>query len=188
MTSIKRPSRRKFLLLAGATTAGVIAAPSFPMPAIALPVAPYKRSLAFHNLRTGDKLDIVYWADGKYIADASREIARVMRDGRTDEVHSIDNRLVDLMARVRGTLRTSEPIQVVCGYRSPETNEMLHETTEGVASNSLHMEGEAVDLRVIDRPLAYVRRVAVSLKAGGVGYYPHSNFVHIDVGPVRQWS
>ena len=79
------------------------------MPAIALPVAPYKRSLAFHNLRTGDKLDIVYWAEGKYLPGASREIARVMRDGRTDEVHSIDNRLVELMARLRGTLRSSEP-------------------------------------------------------------------------------
>ncbi|HEX4195724.1 MAG TPA: YcbK family protein [Stellaceae bacterium] len=188
MTSIKRPTRRKFLLLAGATSAGVMAAPSFPMPAIALPFASYKRSLAFHNLRTGDKLDIVYWADGRYIPDASREIARVMRDGRTDEVHSIDNRLVELMQRLRSTLRSSEPIQVVCGYRSPETNAMLHETTEGVASNSLHMDGEAVDLRLIDRPLAYVRRVAVGLKAGGVGYYPHSNFVHVDVGAVRQWS
>ena len=183
----KRLTRRNFIVLAGASAAGVIAAPSFPMPAIALPVAPYKRSLAFHNLRTGDKLDIVYWADGKYLPGASHEIARVMRDGRTDEVHSIDNRLVELMQKLRSTLRSSEPIQVVCGYRSPETNEMLHETTEGVASNSLHMDGEAVDLRVIDRPLRYVHRVAVSLKAGGVGYYPRSNFVHVDVGQVRYW-
>jgi uncharacterized protein YcbK (DUF882 family) len=187
MKAIKRQTRRNFLMLAGATAAGVIAAPSFPMPAIALPFADYKRSLAFRNLRTGEKLDIVYWADGKYISGASREIARVMRDGRTDEVHAIDNRLVDLMQKLRGTLRSSEPIQVVCGYRSPETNEMLHETTEGVASNSLHMEGEAVDLRLIDRPLGYVHRVAVSLRAGGVGYYPHSNFVHVDVGQVRHW-
>ena len=183
----KRLTRRNFIVLAGASAAGVIAAPSFPMPAIALPTGPYKRSLAFHNLRTGDKLDIVYWAEGKYLPGASREIARVMRDGRTDEVHSIDNRLVDLMQKLRSTLRSSEPIQVVCGYRSPETNAMLHETTEGVASNSLHMEGEAVDLRLIDRPLGYVHRVAVSLRAGGVGYYPHSNFVHVDVGQVRHW-
>ena len=188
MKSMKRVTRRNFLVVAGATTIGAIAAPSFPMPAIALPVAPYKRSLACRNLRTGDKLDIVYWADGQYLAEASREIARVLRDGRTDEVHTIDHRLVDLMARLRHTLRSSEPIQVVCGYRSPETNAMLQETTEGVASNSLHMEGEAVDLRVIDRPLRYVRKVAVGLKAGGVGYYPRSNFVHVDVGPVRQWS
>jgi uncharacterized protein YcbK (DUF882 family) len=187
MTAPKRVTRRNILVAAGATAIGAIAAPVFPMPAIALPIAPYKRSLAFHNLRTGDKLDIVYWAEGQYLPEASREIARVMRDGRTDQVHSIDHRLVDLMARLRGTLRSSEPIQVVCGYRSPETNEMLHETTEGVASNSLHMVGEAVDLRVIDRPLRYVRKVAVGLKAGGVGYYPHSNFVHVDVGPVRAW-
>jgi uncharacterized protein YcbK (DUF882 family) len=187
MKATKRHTRRNFLVLAGATAAGAIAAPSFPMPAIALPVARYKRSLAFHNLRTGDKLDIVYWAEGKYLPEATREIARVMRDGRTDEVHAIDHGLVDLMARLRGTLRSSQPIQVVCGYRSPETNEMLRETTEGVAANSLHMYGEAVDLRVVDRPLHYVHRVAVSLKAGGVGYYPHSNFVHVDVGTVRYW-
>jgi uncharacterized protein YcbK (DUF882 family) len=187
MTAPKRHTRRNILVAAGATAIGALAAPSFPMPAIALPAAPYKRSLACHNLRTGDKLDIVYWAEGKYLPEASREIARVMRDGRTDQVHTIDDRLVDLMARLRGTLRSTQPIQVVCGYRSPETNEMLHETTEGVAANSLHMYGEAVDLRVVDRPLRYVHRVAVSLKAGGVGYYPHSNFVHVDVGPIRHW-
>ena len=187
MTKAKRHTRRNFLMLAGATTAGLIAAPSFPMPALAFPTAPYKRSLAFRNLRTSEALDIVYWADGKFLAEVRPEIARVMRDGRTEQVHAIEDKLVDLMARLRGTLRSSEPIQVVCGYRSPETNELLHETTEGVASNSLHMVGEAVDLRVIDRPLGYVRRVAVSLKAGGVGYYPHSNFVHVDVGPVRTW-
>ena len=152
-----------------------------------MPIAPYKRSLAFRNLRTGELLDVVYWADGKYLPDATRAIARVMRDGRTDEVHSIDHGLVDLMTKLRSTLRSSQPIQVVCGYRSPETNEMLRETTEGVAANSLHMVGEAVDLRVIDRPLRYVHRVAVSLKAGGVGYYPRSNFVHVDVGRVRYW-
>src|SRR5690242_15433021 len=121
----KRHTRRTFLVAAGATAAGAIIAPSFPMPAIALPFAPYKRSLAFRNLRTGDKLDIVYWVDGKYLPEAGREIARVMRDGRTDEVHSIDHRLVELMARLKGTLRSSQPLQVVCGYRSPETNEML---------------------------------------------------------------
>lgn len=184
---MKRHTRRNFLMAAGATTIGAIAAPSFPMPAIAFPIAPYKRTLAFRNLRTGELLDIVYWADGNYLPEASREIARVLRDGRTDEVHSIDHRLVDLMTQLRGTLRSSQPIQVICGYRSPETNEMLRETTEGVAANSLHMVGEAVDLRVIDRPLRYVHRVAVSLKAGGVGYYPRSNFVHVDVGQVRYW-
>lgn len=187
MKAMKRHTRRNFFVVAGATAVGAMAAPSFPKPAIALPAAPYKRSLACRNLRTGDKLDIIYWADGQYLPEASREIARVLRDGRTDEVHSIDHRLVDLMQTLRSTLRSSEPIQVVCGYRSPETNEMLRETTEGVAANSLHMYGEAVDLRVIDRPLRYVHRVAVGLKAGGVGYYPHSNFVHVDVGPVRYW-
>ena len=187
MTETKRHARRDLLALGAAAVAGLIAAPLFPAPAIALPSAKYKRALAFRNLRTGDSLSLVYWAEGRYLPDAMQRIVHVMRDGRTDETHAIDHRLIDLMARLRSTLRSGEPLQIVCGYRSPETNEMLHETTEGVAANSLHMVGEAVDLRVHGRALSAVRRAALSLKAGGVGYYPHSNFVHIDVGPVRRW-
>lgn len=187
MKETKRYARRDLLGLAAAAVGGLIAAPLFPAPAIAVPRAPYKRALAFRNLRTGDALNLVYWAEGRYLPDAMQRIAFVMRDGRTDETHGIDHRLIDLMTRLRAILRSSEPLQVVCGYRSPETNEMLRETTEGVAANSLHMVGEAVDLRVHGRALPAVRRAALSLKAGGVGYYPHSNFVHVDVGPVRRW-
>jgi len=187
MKETKRHTRRKLLALAAAGAAGLTAAPLFPAPAIALPSAPYKRALAFRNLRTGDALDLVYWAEGRYLPEAMQRIAHVMRDGRTDEAHVIDHRLIDLMARLRATLGSNEPLQIICGYRSPETNEMLRETTEGVAANSLHMVGEAVDLRVHGRALSAVRRAALSLKSGGVGYYPRSNFVHIDVGPVRRW-
>lgn len=187
MTGTKRHARREFLALGVAAAAGLIAAPLFPAPAIALPSANYKRALAFRNLRTGNSLNLVYWAEGRYLPDAMQRVAQVMRDGRTDETHQIDHRLLDLMAKLRATLRSSEPLQIICGYRSPETNEMLRETTEGVAANSLHMVGEAVDLRVQGRALSAVRRAALSLKAGGVGYYPHSNFVHVDVGPVRRW-
>jgi hypothetical protein len=117
-----------------------------------------------------------------------QHIVYVMRDGRTDETHVIDHRLIDLMTRLRATLHTDEPLEVVCGYRSPETNEALRETTEGVAANSLHMIGEAVDLRVHGRGLAAVHRAALSLKAGGVGYYPRSNFVRCRAGaPLVVW-
>jgi uncharacterized protein YcbK (DUF882 family) len=187
MSETKRYARRDFLGLAAAAAGGLIAAPLFPAPALAVPRAPGKRALAFRNLRTGDSVDLVYWAEGRYLPDAMKRISYVMRDGRTDETHVIDHRLVDLMARLRVTLRTREPLHVVCGYRSPQTNEMLRETTEGVAAHSLHMAGEAVDLRVHGRALAAVRRAALSLRAGGVGYYPHSDFVHVDVGPVRRW-
>ncbi|HLI20201.1 MAG TPA: DUF882 domain-containing protein [Stellaceae bacterium] len=187
MNGGKRHARRDLLALAAAAAAGVIAAPLFPRPAIALTRAPYKRTLAFRNLRTGDQLSLVYWADGRYLPEAIELIAHVMRDGRTGETHPIDRRLIDLMARLRATLRSSEPLQIVCGYRSPATNALLRETSEGVAANSLHMAGAAVDLRVKGRGLAAVRRAALSLKSGGVGYYPRSNFVHIDVGPVRRW-
>jgi uncharacterized protein YcbK (DUF882 family) len=187
MNEAKRHARRDLFAFAAVAAAGAVAAPFFPAPAIALPSAPYKRALAFRNLRTGDALDLVYWAEGRYLPDAMQRIAHVMRDGRTDETHAIDHRLIDLMARLRASLRSAEPLQVVCGYRSPATNEMLRETTEGVAANSLHVVGEAVDLRVHGRALAAVHRAALSMKAGGVGYYPRSNFVHIDVGPVRRW-
>lgn len=182
MNETKRHARRDMLALAAAAATGLIAAP-----AIALPIAPYKRTLAFHNLRTGDSVSLVYWAEGRYLPDAMRRITYVLRDGRTDETYPIDPRLIDLMTRLRSTLRSSEPLQIICGYRSPETNEMLRETTEGVAANSLHMVGEAVDLRVEGRSLAAVHRAALSLEAGGVGYYPRSDFVHIDVGRVRRW-
>jgi len=187
MTEIKRHRRREFLGLAAAGVAGVIAAPNFPTPAIALPRGPNKRVLAFHHLHTGESLNLIYWADGCYLPDATHRINYLLRDFRTEEIHPIDPKLLDLLTRLRGTLRVSAPYLVIGGYRSPETNEMLHETTDGVAANSLHMAGEAIDLRVPGRSLAAVHRAALGLKAGGVGYYPRSDFVHVDVGRVRQW-
>jgi uncharacterized protein YcbK (DUF882 family) len=187
MKQAKRHRRREFLGLAAAAAAGLIAAPNFPTPAIALPRGPAKRALAFHHLHTGESLDLVYWADGNYLPDATHRINYLLRDFRTEQIHPIDPKLLDLLTRLRGTLRVSSPYLVIGGYRSPETNEMLHETTEGVATNSLHMVGQAIDLRVSGRPLSMVQRAALGLKAGGVGYYPHSDFVHVDVGRVRRW-
>ena len=115
------------------------------------------------------------------------QIAYLLRDFRTDTVHPIDLRLLDLLSLLRQRLFTDAPIQIISGYRSPQTNAMLEHETDGVSANSLHMEGEAIDLRVPGRSLALVQEAALGLHAGGVGYYPHSDFVHVDVGRVRRW-
>ncbi len=145
------------------------------------------RSVALSNLHTGEHLNTVYWADGKYIPDAMRRINWVLRDHHTDEVRRIDPELLDLLTALQTKLRTREPFQIISGYRSPATNAMLATMTDGVAQNSLHMQGMAVDIRVPDRSLVKVHRAAVSLSAGGVGFYPRSDFVHVDVGRVRYW-
>src|SRR5581483_7928012 len=103
-------------------------------------------------------------------------------------VHAIEPRLLDLLAGLHGRLGSSAPFSVISGYRSPETNEMLHERSAGVASHSLHMQGMAIDIRVSDRCRGDLHRTAVSMRAGGVGYYPALDFVHVDVGRVRYWG
>ena len=176
-------SRRQALTLLAGTAAALIAAPAIGAPRL----APDRRSLAFHNLHTGENLDLVYWSDGSYQPDALRQIDHVLRDFRTGDVHPIDPRLLDLLARVNGQLDSTGPFQVISGYRSPATNAMLRRDSEGVAKSSLHMQGQAIDVRVPDRALANLRRIAMNLRGGGVGYYPQSDFVHIDVGRVRYW-
>lgn len=188
MDTVSRGGRRRFLKLAGAAVASSVAAPFIIAgPAMASLRPPRRRSIAFHHLHTGEKVDVVYWADGHYQHGAMRHIDWVLRDFRNDAVHHIDPKLLDLLAVMRHQLRTIAPFMVISAYRSPATNAMLQATTEGVATNSLHLDGQAIDIRVPDRHLTAVHKVAVSLKAGGVGYYPHSDFVHVDTGKVRYW-
>lgn len=178
----KRHARRDILGLAVIAATGLIAAP-----AIALPHAPGRRALAFHNLHTGESVNVVYWAEGNYLRDATQRIEYLLRDFRNNKVHPIDPKLLDLLTGLRARLNTDAPYLVVSAYRSPETNAMLRRVSEGVATNSLHLEGRAIDLRVPGRSLSALHRTALALKAGGVGYYPHSDFVHLDVGRVRWW-
>ena len=182
MQSGPAEGRRRFLALAAGALVTTLAAP-----AIAAPRAPSRRAIALGHLATGEKLDLVYWADGHYQPAALKRIAWLMRDYRSDRIHPINPKLVDLLAALHQRLRVSGPLTVVCGYRSPESNALLASQHEGVATNSFHMAGSSVDLRVPGRSLAAVRNAALSLRGGGVGYYPHSNFVHVDVGPVRHW-
>src|SRR5438445_427279 len=145
------------------------------------------RSVALKNLHTGEHLNTVYWAEGRYVPDAMRRINWLLRDHYTDEVRRIDPELLDLLTKLQAKLRTREPFQILSGYRSPATNAMLASMTDGVAQHSLHMQGMAVDIRVPDRSLVKVQHAALSLAAGGVGFYPRSDFVHVDVGRIRHW-
>lgn len=173
-------SRRNFLKL------GMLAA--LPLPALAGPGhALAERRLGFHNLHTGEQADLPYWIEGNYVPDALGEIDRVLRDHRTGEVAAIDTRLLDLLHRVGAALGASQPFQVISGYRSPASNLMLAKNSSGVARRSLHMEGKAIDVRLPGVALADLRRAGLALQGGGVGYYPGSNFVHLDVGRVRAW-
>lgn len=145
------------------------------------------RRLSFENLHTGESLSVAYWADGAYLADSVRRIEQVLRDHRTGDVHPIDPGLLDLLHRLRGRLDTAAPFQIISGYRSPATNAMLADAGGGVARDSLHTRGLAADIRVPGRALRAVRDAALSLQGGGVGFYPRSDFVHVDVGRVRAW-
>ena len=179
---MKKHLKRRELLGLAAAAAGFVAAP-----AIAMPRLDSARTLAFHNVHTGEALDLVYWADGRYLPDAAQRIDYLLRDFRNDKVHAIDPKLLDLLVELRRRLDTSEPYQIISGYRSPETNAMLRRRSERVAVNSLHIEGRAIDLRVPGRALTAVHRAALAIRAGGVGYYPRSDFVHVDVGRMRWW-
>ena len=173
-------SRRRFLKfgLAAITSAAV-------WPAEARLVD--RRRLSFENLHTGERLDTVYWANGAYDRGALRAINVLLRDFRSGDVYPIDTHLLDLLARLRTRLNSTAPIQVISGYRSPATNAAMHEKSSGVAAKSLHVEGEAIDIRVSGVPLTRLRDAALAMGVGGVGYYPASEFVHVDVGRVRTW-
>ena len=146
------------------------------------------RRLRMHSGRTGERLDTIYWIDGEYIDEALSEINRFMRDWRTDSTINMDRRTIDIMAASHNMLEAETPYLLLSGYRSPQTNAMLRSKSLSVARNSLHMKGQAADLRLQGRSVAQIARAAVSCSAGGVGKYSGSNFVHMDCGPVRVWG
>ncbi len=157
------------------------------VPALAFPEDDVRR-LAFANLHTGETLDAAYWERGAYVPDALAAVNTLLRDFRTGEVHVIAPALLDLLVALSGQTGVPATYGVISGYRSPATNAMLHAESGQVASKSLHMQGKAIDIRVAGMDIAYLRDAALALGAGGVGYYPDSQFVHVDVGPVRGWS
>ena len=178
---------RRGLLKAFAATA-VATAPTYSNAAGFLRGGGDIRSLRMFSGRTGERIETIYWIEGEYIAEALREINVFMRDWRTSEAISIDTRTVDIMAASARLMDASEPYQLLSGYRSPQTNALLRRSSSRVARNSLHMKGQAADLRLAGHSVRQIASAASACRAGGVGRYSGSNFVHIDCGIVRTWG
>ncbi|KHQ51032.1 YcbK family protein [Mameliella alba] len=178
---------RRALLGAFAATA-VAAAPTYSNAAGFLRGAGDVRRIRMYSGRTGERVDMIYWIEGDYLADAITEINYFMRDWRNNQIKSIDTRTIDIMAASHNLLDVSEPYMLISGYRSPETNAMLRARSSGVAKNSRHLVGQAADLRLASRSVSQMYRAAKACNAGGVGRYTRSNFVHMDCGPVRSWG
>ncbi|MFC4214219.1 YcbK family protein [Pseudophaeobacter arcticus] len=179
-------TRRALLGAFAATT--VAAAPTFSKAAGFLRGGGDIRRIRMFSGRTGERLDMIYWIDGDYITDAVKEINYFMRDWRTDQVKTMDLRTIDIMAASHNLLDVTEPYMMLSGYRSPQTNAMLRRRSRGVAKNSLHMRGQAADLRLASRSVTQMANAAKACHAGGVGKYRGSNFVHMDCGVVRSWN
>jgi len=145
------------------------------------------RWLKLHNIHTQEKIEAVYFEKGEYVPDAVQALDKVLRDYRTGDVYSMHPELFDTLSTLAQKTETKSHFQVISGYRSPKTNAMLHERSGQVAKRSLHMDGKAMDVYLEDVALDRLRAAALDLGRGGVGYYPVSNFVHVDVGPVRRW-
>jgi uncharacterized protein YcbK (DUF882 family) len=144
--------------------------------------------LSLRNLHTEETLDVVFRKGDRYDETALAALDHILRDWRRDEVLPLDRSLFDMMATIAARLGQPPSFEIISGYRSPETNEMLRRKGGGAAKRSLHMVGRAVDLRLKGVRLAALRDTATALGHGGVGYYPRSGFVHIDTGRVRSWG
>lgn len=178
---------RRQVLRAGVLGSLVCLAPAQALAQLSL-IGAKERSLSLLNTHTGERVkEVVYWEQGDYVLDALENLNHVLRDHRTNEIHPIDPMTLDLMAAVSRKVGAKQPFEIISGYRSPLTNRNLSSKSSGVAKNSYHMQGKAVDLRLPGVPLKTLRKAALDLRMGGVGYYPKSGFVHIDSGRVRSW-
>jgi uncharacterized protein YcbK (DUF882 family) len=178
-------SRRKLLTMGLVTVAASII-PYKTLAAVNEVVTP-GRSLSLFNVYSKETLNVVYWFEGKYLPDALARINHMFRDVRTGRVKKIDIHLIDLLFGIQKKLKCKDPFHIISGYRTPRSNAILRKRKKGVARNSLHMYGKAVDISLPGYNLRALRRAAMKLKSGGVGYYPRSRFVHLDVGKVRYW-
>ena len=172
--------RRRFLVGSVSTAAALCAGRSR---AAAVPA----HRLSFYHVHTAEKLTITYREHGVLIPQALTEINRYLRDFRNEQIHDIDVALLDALHDLYTTFDGRGNFEVISGYRSPQTNAALRNATSGVAEKSLHIQGRAVDVRLTSGKTAALRDAAVALKVGGVGYYPKSNFVHVDTGAFRTW-
>jgi uncharacterized protein YcbK (DUF882 family) len=171
----------------GFVGAGLAMLGLFTVSAPALAVVGGTRSLTLINTNTKERFGGVYCRDGVYDRDALRRLSVLLRDYKANQVVDMDPKLFDLLHRLNSALDTKEPFEVICGYRTPRTNAAARSKSWGVAKNSLHIQGMAIDIRVPGRSLTGVARTAVALRQGGVGLYRRTNYVHLDTGPVRSW-
>ena len=173
-------SRRSLLKVAGLLAPLALA----PLSALA---RTRTRARRFYHTHTSEKLDVVYAQNGAYIAVALDQVNQLLRDFRSGDVHPIDPRLLDILADVQERTGGSGRFEVISAFRSPATNDMLRHHSSGVAQHSLHLRGQAIDVRLSGTDTRNLRRAAVAMARGGVGYYPASDFVHLDTGRVRTW-
>jgi uncharacterized protein YcbK (DUF882 family) len=175
--------RRSFL------KSSVVLASAIGMPALAKAAqpAPAERTLRLYNTHTGESLRSVFWAEGQFIPDALKDINKLLRDHRNDKIAEMDPKLILLLNDVSDKFGDNQVLHIISGYRSPESNAKLAAASNGVAKHSMHMDGKAIDIRMPGKNLAQLHKAAMSMKAGGVGYYPDSQFVHMDTGRVRYW-
>jgi uncharacterized protein YcbK (DUF882 family) len=178
-------SRRGFLKLAGYGSLAAVGTPKIVQAAFSGFTA--HKTLALEHHHTGEALKLTYFEQGRYIAGALDEVSYFLRDYHNDAVHSVDPALLDQLHDIKLMLGTNKPFHIVSGYRSPGTNASLRRHQRGVAKHSLHMEGRAVDIRMEGISAKTIRSAALKLNRGGVGYYPSSNFVHLDTGELRTW-
>ena len=188
MTDIKSTGMTRRALLGAFAATTLVAAPTFSKASGLLRGSGDIRRIRMYSGRTGERIDMIYWIDGKYIKDAVKEVNYFMRDWRSDQVKTIDLRTLDIMAASHSLMDVSEPYMMLSGYRTPATNALLRSRSRGVARNSLHMQGQAADLRLQSRSVGQIFAAAKACNAGGVGKYSGSNFVHMDCGQIRSWG
>jgi len=184
-SSLRRLSRRRFIGFGAAALAYPLLCriPGYASPE---PLPP-DRTLSFFNTHTTESAAVEYCQSGCLLTPSLEKIDYLLRDHRSGEIRSIDVRLLDLLYSLSLKIVLDQPFHVISGYRSPRTNDLLRERGGGVAKNSLHLLGQAIDIRVPGLSVSDLYRAAVSLRGGGVGQYPEANFVHVDVGRVRTW-
>ena len=175
-------SRRRMLISTGLAGSAALLSRSL----LGAP-SPAAKHIALTNLHTGETISVDYFRDGAYVPDSLSAIETVLRDFRNNDKHPIDPKLMDYLVDVAAQIGVPPAFSVISGYRSPETNERLHERSSGVAQHSLHMQGRAIDVRMSGVDCKDLATQAEQLKRGGVGYYRGSNFVHLDTGAFRTW-
>ncbi|BBL71985.1 YcbK family protein [Methylogaea oryzae] len=177
-------SRRKFL---GTLAAGIAGSLLLSPEEVYAKAFGERRQLSFLNLHTNEQFKVVCCPDRRPDATTLHRFNEFLRDHRTDQIHTMDAGLLDILTAVTALTNSRGTVQVVCGYRSPETNAFLHQRGVGVAENSLHMVGKAIDIRLSDVSSKMIQRAGIALQRGGVGYYRQSDFVHLDTGRFRTW-